>query len=73
MFFKTSKRFVKLLSVSVPDTRGLYSVRAMPFFELGFFLIAVSMTGFLADEFADGKPHLRAMLVHAFYSGIEIN
>ena len=64
--FKTSKPFVKLLSVlsfvkllSVPDTRGLYSVHVVPFFELGFFLIAVSMTGCLADEFVDGKPQFK--------------
>ena len=31
------------------------------------------MIGYFADEFADGTFHLRAMLVHAFSSGIEIN
>ena len=28
--FKTSRRFVKLQSVSVPGTRGLYSVHVIP-------------------------------------------
>ena len=70
---KASKRFAKLLSVSVPNTRGFYSVHVIPFFELGFFLITVTMIGYFADEFADGTFHLRAMLVHAFSSGIEIN
>ena len=60
------------MSVSVPDTRGLSSVYKMPFFQLGFFLIAAFMIGF-ADKFADGTDHLWAMLVHAFSSGIEIN
>ena len=64
---------MKLLSVSVPDTQRFYSVHVMPFFELEFFLIAVSMIGCLANGFADSKPHLRAMLVHKFSSGIEIN
>ena len=64
---------MKLLSVSAPDTRGLYSVHVIPFLELGFFLIAVSKIGCLTDEFAGAKPYLRAMLVHAFSSGIEIN
>ena len=71
--FKTSRRFVKLLSLSVPDTSGLYSVHEIPFYEFRFFLIVVSVTGCFADAFADGTPHLRAMLVHAFSSGIEIN
>ena len=64
--FKTSKPFVKLLPVlsfvkllSVPETRGLYSVHVMLFFELGFFLIAVSMIGCLADGFVDGKPQFK--------------
>ena len=55
---------MKLLSVSVPDTRGLCSVHVIPFFELEFFLIVESMFGYFAGEFADGTPHLRAMLVH---------
>ena len=71
--FKTSRRFVKLLSVSVPENCGLYSVHVMPFFELEFFLIAASLISCFADEFADGASHLRAMLVHAFSSGIKIN
>ena len=54
MLFQNFKRFLKLLSVSVPDTRGLYSVHVMPFFDLGFFLIAVYIIDFLADEFVDG-------------------
>ena len=62
---------MKLLSVSVPDTRGLYSVHLMPFFELEFFLF-VSIIGCFADKFVDGKPYLGAMLVHVFSSGAEI-
>ena len=61
---------MKLLSVSVPDTCGLYSVHVMLFFELWFFLTIVSMIGWFSDEFADGIPLLQAMLVHAFSSGI---
>ena len=71
--FKTSKQFVKLLPVSVPDICGLYSVQVMSFFELRFFGTAAPMTGCFADEFADGTAHLRSMLVHAFSSGIEIS
>ena len=48
-------------------------MHVIPFFELGFFLIAVSMIGCLADEFAEGTPYLRGMLVHAFSSGMKIN
>ena len=73
MMFQNSKRFVKLLSVSVPDTRGLCSVHVIPFFELEFFLIVESMSGYFAGEFADGTPHLRAMLVHTFSSETEID
>ena len=66
---------MKLLSVSLPDTCGLYNVYVMPFFELGFFSYnwLFPMIGYLAVEFADGTPDLRAMLVHDFSSGIEIN
>ena len=53
--------------------RGLYGVHGMPFFELRLCLIVVSMIGHFVDGFADGTPHFRAMLVHAFSSGIEIN
>ena len=71
--FQTICETMELWSVSVPDTRGLNCVHVMSFFELGFFLIAVSMIGCLGDEFGDGKPHLRAMIVHVFASSIEIN
>ena len=47
---------MKLLSVSVPNIRGLYSVHVMSLFKLGFYLIAVSMIGCFADEYADGTP-----------------
>ena len=47
---------MKLLSVSVPNIRGLYSVHVMPFFKLGFYFIAASMIGCFADEYADGTP-----------------
>ena len=42
----------------------------MPFFELRFLLIVVSMIGF---EFAYGITHLRAMVVHALSLRIETN
>lgn len=64
---------MKLLSVSAPDTRRLYNVHVMPFFELRFLLTAVSMIAYFAAEFADGKPQPRTMLVHAFSPGTEIN
>ena len=57
---KSSKRFVKLLSASVSDTRGLSSVHVVPFFELGFFVIAMSMIGCFADEFADDTPQVHS-------------
>ena len=56
--FKTPRRFVKILSVSVPHTGGLHKVHLMSFFELGFFLVVVSRIGCLAVEFADGTTHL---------------
>ena len=47
-------------------------MHVMPFCEFGFFLIVVSMNGCFADEFADGTPHHRAMLVHAVSSALEL-
>ena len=47
-------------------------MHVMPFCEFEFFLIVVSMTGFFADEFADGTPHHRAMLVHTVFSALEL-
>ena len=56
--FKIPRRFVKILSVSVPDTGGLHKAHVISFFELRFFLVVVSKIGCFAVESADGTTHL---------------